>query len=86
MLLSREDAELVFKLHSALMQYVMKHVQDVGVTAPAAAYPSLPPEQRQEVVKAFLGRLDLIDAFVAGFQRVHDRHSPTTCGDAARCL
>lgn len=65
MLLSREDAELVFKLHSALMQYVMKQVQDVGVTAPAAAYPSLPPEQRQEVVKAFLGRLDLIDAFVA---------------------
>ena len=65
MLLSREDAELVFKLHCALMQYVMEQVQGAGAPAPTAAYPSLPPGQRQEVVKALLGRLDLIDTFIA---------------------
>ena len=64
MLLSRKDAELVFKLHCALMRFVMEQVQGAGVPAPRAAYPSLPAEQRQQVVKAFLGRLDLIDAFI----------------------
>lgn len=65
MLLSREEAELVFRLHCALMQFVMEQVQAAGVPSSAANYPSLPAEQRQEVVKAFLGRLDLLDAFVA---------------------
>ena len=65
MLLSREDAELVLKLHCALMQFVMAQVQGAGAPAPTAAYLSLPAEQRQEVVKAFLGRLGLIDAFIA---------------------
>ena len=65
MLLSRPDAELVFKLHCALMQFVMAQVQGAGLPAPTAAYPSLPAEQRQKVVKAFLGRLDLIDTFIA---------------------
>ena len=54
MLLSREDAELVFKLHAALMHFVMAQVQGAGVAALTAAYPSLPAEQRQKVVKAFL--------------------------------
>ncbi len=64
MLLSREDAQLVFKLHCALMQFVMDQIQGVSGLA-SAAYRSLAGEQRQEVVKAFLGRLDLIDAFIA---------------------
>ena len=65
MLLSREEAELFFKLHCALMQFVMEQIQGARVLASAAAYRSLPAEQRQEVVRAFLGRLDLIDAFIA---------------------
>jgi hypothetical protein len=65
MLLSREDADLVFKLHYALMQFVMAQDQGAGVPALTTAYRSLPAEQRHEVVKAFLGRLDLIDLFIA---------------------
>jgi hypothetical protein len=65
MLLSREDAQLVYKLHCALMQFVMEQVPRAGDPAPVAAYQSLTAEQRQEVTKALLGRLDLIDAFVA---------------------
>jgi hypothetical protein len=65
MFLSRKDADLVFKLHCALMQFVLEQVQGTGDPTAAAAYRSLPAQQRQEVVKAFLGRLDLIDAFIA---------------------
>src|SRR6266446_6720826 len=65
MLLSREEAELVFKLHCALMQFVKEQIQGAAVLESAAAYSSLPPEKRQEVVQAFLGRLDLIDVFIA---------------------
>jgi len=65
MLLSREDAELVFKLHSALMEFVMAQAEGGGFPPSAAGYQSLPPDQRQKVVQAFLGRLDLIDAFIA---------------------
>ena len=65
MLLSREDAELFFKLHCALMQFVMEQAQGSGVPAPAVAYRSLPAEQRQAVAKALPSRLELIDAFVA---------------------
>jgi len=65
MLLSREEAELVFKLHCALMQFVKDQIQGAGVLESAAAYSSLPAEKRQEVVQAFLGRLNLIDAFTA---------------------
>jgi hypothetical protein len=64
MLLSREEAELFFNLHSALMHFVMAQTQDAGVPASAAAYRSFSVEQRQKVVRAFLGRLDLIDAFL----------------------
>jgi hypothetical protein len=55
MVLSREEAELFFKLHCALMQFVMAQVPGAGTPAPAAAYRSLPAEQKQGVVKAFLG-------------------------------
>lgn len=65
MLLSREDVELFFKLHCALMQFVMVRIQGAPVLASAAAYRSLSPDRRQEVAQAFLGRLDLIDAFIA---------------------
>src|SRR6266852_2676289 len=63
MLLSREEAELVFKLHCALMQFVKDQIQGAGALESAAAYSSLPAEKRQEVVQAFLGRLNLIDVF-----------------------
>src|SRR6266851_8203494 len=63
MLLSREEAELFFKLHCALMQFVKDQVQS-AVLESAAAYSSLPAQKRQEVVQAFLGRLDLIDVFI----------------------
>jgi hypothetical protein len=65
MLLSRDEAELVFKLHCALMQFVMDQVRGAGIPASAPAYRSLPAEQRQKVVQAFLVRLDLADAFIA---------------------
>src|SRR5258708_37550567 len=65
MLLSREEAELFFKLHCALMHFVKEQIQGAAVLESAAAYSSLPPEKRQEVVQAFLGRLDLIDVFIA---------------------
>ncbi|MGA2247450.1 MAG: plasmid pRiA4b ORF-3 family protein [Verrucomicrobiota bacterium] len=65
MLLDRTDAELFFKLHCNLMQFVMEQVPGAGVSAPAVAYRSLPCAERREVVKALLRRLDLIDAFVA---------------------
>ena len=64
MLLSREEAELFFKLHCALMQFVMEQVQGARVPASAAAFRSLAAEQRHEVVQAFLGRLDWIDLFI----------------------
>ena len=64
MILSREDAELFFKLHCALMQFVMEQAQGLGVPAPAVAYRALPAEQRQAVAKTLLGRLNLIDAFI----------------------
>ena len=47
------------------MQFGMAQIQGAGVPAPTVAYPSLPAEQRQKVVKTFLGRLGLIDAFIA---------------------
>ena len=49
MLLSREDAELFFELHCALMQFVMEQIQGADVAAPAAAYRALAVEQRQPV-------------------------------------
>jgi hypothetical protein len=67
MLLSREEAELVFKLHHALMQFVTEQIPSAGVPGVpehAAAFSSLPPEKRREVVQVFLGRLDLIDKFI----------------------
>jgi len=65
MLLSPEEAKLVFKLHCALMQFVNEQLGLVGVPGSAAPYAALPPQKRHEVVQAFVGRLDLIDAFIA---------------------
>lgn len=64
MLLSREDAEMFYKLHCALMQFVTEKIQGDRVLSSAADYRSLPAEKRQEVVQTFLGRLDLIDVFL----------------------
>lgn len=65
MLLSRDEVELVYNLHSALMQFVMEQIQGAGDPASAPACRSLPVAQRQKVAQAFLSRLDLIDAFIA---------------------
>jgi Plasmid pRiA4b ORF-3-like protein/Domain of unknown function (DUF6398) len=65
MLLSREEADLVYKLHCALMQFVNEQLTVPGVPGAAAAYSTFPPGKRRELVEAFLGRLDLIDAFMA---------------------
>ncbi len=64
MLLPREDAELVLKLHCALMEFVNKQLNIVGVSETAAPYATFRPDQRQQVVQAFVGRLDLIDEFI----------------------
>src|SRR4030095_9714004 len=64
MLLSPEEAKLVFKLHCALMQFVNEQLKLVGVPGSAAPYAALPPQKRHEVVQAFVGRLELIDAFI----------------------
>lgn len=68
MLLTRTEAELVFKLHSALMQFVnaqLKIVVNPAVPESAADYSTFSGEKRREVVKAFLGRLDLIHSFTS---------------------
>jgi len=56
---------MVFKLHCALMQFVIKELKPVDVHASASSYIALPAEERQKVVQAFLGRMDLVDAFIA---------------------
>ena len=64
MFLPPEEAKLVFKLHSTLMQFVIERLglaHDLGSSQP---YTALPPEKQQQVVQALLGRLDLVDAFV----------------------
>src|SRR6266496_1017610 len=65
MLLSPAEAEMVLKLHGALMQFVIKRLKPLDVHASALSYIALPAEERQKVVRAFLGRMDLVDAFIA---------------------
>lgn len=65
MLLTREEGALFFKLHCALMQFVMEQLKGTPNLPAPRAYRSLSGEQRKAVVQSFLGRLDLIDAFVA---------------------
>jgi hypothetical protein len=65
MLLPAEEAALFFSLHGALMQFVNEQLRIVGDEDSVPAYPTLSPEKRREVVRALVGRLDLIDAFIA---------------------
>ena len=65
MLLDRKEAELFFKLHCALMQYVVEQINPLDVHDAPVRYINLPPEKRRLVSIALASRLDLIDAFVA---------------------
>ena len=64
MQLPLDDVEQFFRLHRSLMFYVNRRLEVIGTkVATPEAYSGLPPETRIEVHKAFLERLDLIDAF-----------------------
>src|ERR1041385_3030947 len=65
MLLSSEEAALVFKLHGALMQFVNEQLKVACVPRTQSSYLELPPAKQRDVVQAFLSRLDMIDAFIA---------------------
>ncbi len=65
MLLPAEEATLFFSLHGALMQFVNEQLKIVGAQNAKPSSAAFPPEKRREVVLAFVGRLDLIDAFIA---------------------
>ena len=47
------------------MQFVNDRLKIVTTGPAACRYVTLPPGERAKVVKAFLGRLDLIDSFIA---------------------
>jgi hypothetical protein len=63
MLLTRQDAELFFKLHRALMCFVNDRLQIVPDIDGPDQYSGLPPETRIEVHQAFLDEIDLIESF-----------------------
>ena len=65
MLLSPEEAKLFFRLHNSLMKYANDSLNVVTSGRSLSEYAALPLEARMRVVQAFLGRLDLIEAFVA---------------------
>jgi len=65
MLLPPEEAEMVFKLHCALMQFVIEQLKLLDGGASTIVYATLPAGKRQQVEKAFLGRIDLVEAFIA---------------------
>ena len=73
MLLSREEAEMVYKLHCAVMEFANEQICGTGAPGSVPVYSEFSLEKRREVVKAFLGRPELIDAFI-GANR--DRFSP----------
>ncbi len=64
MLLSRDDAELFFRLHRSLMHFVNQRLGVVPDVAGPDEFSGLPPEERLEVRKAFLDHVELIDAYV----------------------
>ena len=64
MLLSRDDAELFFRLHQSLMHFVNQRLGVVPVVGSPEEFAALPLERRLDVRKAFLDRLDLIESFV----------------------
>ncbi|HXJ61065.1 MAG TPA: plasmid pRiA4b ORF-3 family protein [Verrucomicrobiae bacterium] len=65
MMLSPHEVEMAFKLHCALMQFVIEQVGLSDGEASGLSYATLPVEKRYPIVQAFLGRLDLVDAFIA---------------------
>ncbi|MBI3868832.1 MAG: plasmid pRiA4b ORF-3 family protein [Verrucomicrobia bacterium] len=66
MLLPRKEAELVFKLHCALMQFVIEQLKLVeGDASTLLVYATLPAGKQQQVERAFLGHVDLVEAFIA---------------------
>jgi hypothetical protein len=66
MQLPLDEVERFFRLHRSLMFFVNQRLKVVPQkVATPDAYSGLPPETRIEVHQALLGRLDLIDAFVA---------------------
>src|SRR5687767_6735567 len=64
MLLTRQDGELFFKLHRALMFFVNQRLKVIAddVAGPDE-FSSLAPEIRLKVRDAFVGHADLIDSF-----------------------
>ena len=63
MLLSRDDAELFFRLHRSLMHFVNQRLGIVPNVASRDEFSALPPKQRLDVRKAFLDDVDLIELF-----------------------
>ena len=64
MLLSRDDAELFFRLHRSLMHFVNQRLGVVSDIGSPVEFAALPPETRLDVKEALLDRLDLIETFV----------------------
>jgi len=73
MLLSRDDAELFFRLYRSLMYFVNQRLGVVSDVADPDDFGALPLEARLEVRKAFLDDVDLIETFVHG--------NPSNLGD-----
>ena len=63
-MLSRDDAELFFRLHRSLMHFVNQRLGVVPDIDSPEEFAALPPEARLDVRKAFVDRLDLIESFV----------------------
>ncbi len=64
MLLSRDDAELFFKLHRSLMCFVNERLQIIPDIGSPDEFSALPPEMRLKVRDAFIDETDLIEVFV----------------------
>jgi hypothetical protein len=64
MLLSRDDADLFFRLHRSLMHFVNQRLGVVPEVAGPVEFAALPPEVRLNVRKAFFHDVDLIELFV----------------------
>ena len=60
MLLSRDDAELFFRLHRSLMHFVNQRLGVVPAVGSPEEFAALPLERRLDVRRAFLDRPDLI--------------------------
>jgi hypothetical protein len=67
--LSNDQVETVYKLYDALMEFTNEHLHPAGTPQSASAYASLGLEKQTEIARAFVNRLDLIDAFIAANPR-----------------